>query len=225
VKDGFYKKFTTLFEEFPEAGAAFCRHSSINIDGIRIDDSRFENRKDGIMIDALFRLAEEQRIQYVSMVVKRVVYENLGSFYRVHFGEDWEMWVRIAKNYPIAFTHEIYAEYRKHIGSIARPKNETGQNARDWASTISVIENYLPRHQRKIMKKAKLRCASFCQDKSYVIRKNSGDSKKAFELMMLAFRVSGFSMSLILRFFKLEIKYLFKSKFKIMIGNPITEWT
>jgi len=30
------------------------------------------------------------------MVVKREVYEKLGGFYGVEYGEDWEMWVRIA---------------------------------------------------------------------------------------------------------------------------------
>ena len=37
-----------------------------------------------------------------SIVVRRSVYERLGSFdRRLVCAEDWEMWVRIAAHYPI----------------------------------------------------------------------------------------------------------------------------
>jgi hypothetical protein len=38
-------------------------------------------------------------LQPPAIVVKHY-YETLGGFFAVHFGEDWEMWTRIASKFP-----------------------------------------------------------------------------------------------------------------------------
>jgi len=96
VKDGFYETMTTLFTSFPEAAAAFCAHDSIDAVGKVYSISEPEANEPCILPDLLFTLAVRQPIQYVSMVVKREIYEALGAFYGVTYGEDWEMWARIA---------------------------------------------------------------------------------------------------------------------------------
>ena len=45
-----------------------------------------------------------QRLQTPCMVVRREAYERLGGFDgAAAFAEDWEMWVRIAAHYPVAY--------------------------------------------------------------------------------------------------------------------------
>ena len=61
-----------------------------------------------------------QRLQFPSMVVRRATYERLGGFDRLGYAEDWEMWVRIAAHYPVAYEPEPLALYRVH------PSHRTG---------------------------------------------------------------------------------------------------
>ena len=156
VRPGFYTKLTHLFERFPEAGAAFCRCANINEQSKLTGSRKPEMRRDGILSDWLLRIAEVQRIQYACMVVRRSVYEHLGSFYGVTYGEDWEMWVRIAHSYPTAYTPHILAEYRGHGDSISSQKQPTGQALQDLGTVIDTIYNYLPEdHKNEITFKSK----------------------------------------------------------------------
>jgi hypothetical protein len=96
------------------------------------------------------------------MVVKRSVYEHLGGFYGVIYGEDWEMWARIAKHYPIAYTPKYLAQYREHDTSISNDSFITGKNLRDIRVVIEIIMTYLPQEDRKrIRKKAERKFAYY----------------------------------------------------------------
>jgi hypothetical protein len=105
----------------------------------------------------LYKLAERQRLQYVAIAVKREVYEKLGSFYGVTYGEDWEMWARIAKYYRTAYTPERLAEYREHTdNSISKTSFFTGKNIKDIAYVINTVSTYLPiQDQARVNKAAK----------------------------------------------------------------------
>ena len=137
---------------FPEAGAAFCAHDHIDMNGrIRFEKQR-EADKPAILKNWLPLLAEAQRVQYIAMVVKRSVYETLGGFYGVVYGEDWEMWARIAKHYPIAYTPKNLAQYREHETSISNESFMTGKNLQDIRVVIEIIMTYLPPEDRKRIK-------------------------------------------------------------------------
>jgi hypothetical protein len=81
------------------------------------------------------------------MVVRREVYEQLGGFdTRIStYGEDWEMWVRIAAFYPVWHQVEPLAAYRIGIGSLSSRAIRTGQNLRDIALAIETNALLLPR--------------------------------------------------------------------------------
>jgi glycosyltransferase involved in cell wall biosynthesis len=153
VKNGFYAELEKLFQMFPEAGAAFCAHDHIDMNGqLRFTKQR-ETDKPAILKNWLPLLAEAQRIQYIAMVVKRSVYEHLGGFYGVVYGEDWEMWARIAKHYPIAYTPKNLAQYREHELSISNDSFITGRNLKDIKIVIEIIMTYLPPEDRKRIKR------------------------------------------------------------------------
>ena len=149
VKKGYYKRIKELFDRYPEAGAAYSAWDYIDNNGTILRPSRTEATEPGILKDWLYKLAEHGRLQYVTISVKREVYEKLGSFYAVTYGEDWEMWARIAKYYPTAYTPEIFAEYREHDSSISRNSFISGKNIRDTAKVISIISSYLPKQDQK----------------------------------------------------------------------------
>lgn len=150
VRLGYYDALGKLFLDYPEAGAAFCRYQPINEENKPVPGLRApEMASAGLLENWLLRISERQRTQYVAITVKREVYEKLGAFYGINYGEDWEMWVRIAKHYPIAYTPEILAEYRKHMSSISGQKQLTGQYLRDAAYVIDLFQNHLPVEKRK----------------------------------------------------------------------------
>lgn len=149
VRPGFYQQFDFLFQNHPEIGAAYCRFAYINSEGKFLVNHELERDTAGVLDNFALRLAERQRIQYASMVVKREVYENLGSFYGVEYGEDWEMWMRIAAKYPIGYIPDVYAEYRKHLSSVSGRSFLTGKNMQDLEWVINRIQEHVPAEKRK----------------------------------------------------------------------------
>ena len=115
VYDGFYKEMEAIFNASPTAGAAFSRTNYIDY-GSRITGvTGMIQDNEGIVPDILEKLYTQQYIQTPSMVVKREVYETIGCFdRRLNCMEDWEMWIRIANNYPIATSNKVLAAYRSH---------------------------------------------------------------------------------------------------------------
>lgn len=148
VLPGFYEKMGMLFERYPSIGAGFCRFRTLDEAGGTTLESAPEMTEPGILDNWLERLACRQRIQTPAMVVRRCVYEKLGGFYGLHYGEDWEMWLRIAAHYDTGFYPEILAEYRKHPGSISGRYILSGQNIRDLEKVILGAQSYFRGRQR-----------------------------------------------------------------------------
>lgn len=147
VRDGFYRKMQLLFEENPEIGAGFCRTINMDIDGNWQNISRLEKAESGVLNNWLEQIASGQRIYTPSIVVRRSVYEHLGGFDRriVCCGEDWEMWVRIAAHYPVAYEPTPLAMYRfKPLESLA-PKR-IHQIMQDMRMATEIVESYLPNY-------------------------------------------------------------------------------
>jgi glycosyltransferase involved in cell wall biosynthesis len=157
LKPGFYNALEGLLKKYPDAGAAFCAFDMIREDGLLLGSSHKEANEPGILSNWLRRIAAEPRLQYVCMVVKREVYEKLGSFYLVHYGEDWEMWTRIAKHYPVAYTPQVLTEYRVQYNSITSNSFLTGQNVKDMAKVIEKNVAHLPEEDRETIRKHALK--------------------------------------------------------------------
>lgn len=152
VKPGFYQEIHGLFKEYSDIGAAFTRCTDFDENSIPLWDGIKILDKPGIIDNWLIKIAEGQKVQTPSMVVKRSVYENLGSFFGVHYGEDWEMWTRIAAHYKVAYSPKSLAYYRVHNNNITGSSFITGQNIKDMATVIDIIQDYLPEEQRKELK-------------------------------------------------------------------------
>jgi glycosyltransferase involved in cell wall biosynthesis len=149
VNKGFYNEIESLFLAYPEAGAAYTGFWHVNEAGEERYPNEFVLSEPGIINDWLTIIAQGQKLQPPAIVVKRSVYEKLGGFFGVHYGEDWEMWVRIAANYPMAHSPERLAQYRVHSNNISSRYFLSGQHIKDIAFVIKTIQQYLPPDQRK----------------------------------------------------------------------------
>lgn len=159
IEMGFYDEIERLFKENPEAGAAFTNFNHINGQSIKLPNKN-QNLQEysGIITDFLYKIAVKQLIQPPAIVVKRATYETVGSFFAVHFGEDWEMWTRIASQFPVAYSPKYLASYRVDHGiGISHNSFFNGQNIKDIKKVISIIQNYLPKHTQSSIKKESLK--------------------------------------------------------------------
>jgi glycosyltransferase involved in cell wall biosynthesis len=169
VRKDFYHSMNKLFQTYPSIGAGFCCFAYINEKDKFLFDQPKEMEQTGILDHTIERLCERQKIQYASMVVRRDVYERLGSFYGVEYGEDWEMWVRIAAQYPIGYIPDVLAEYRRHSRSISGQSFLTGRNMECLEWVMHEIEKYLPEKDRKSVM---LKCRKFYSHYALLVAKS-----------------------------------------------------
>jgi hypothetical protein len=157
VLDGFYRTMAAPFARHPEIGAAFCRNVFIEEDGRTHATARLLQEESGILDGWVERIASRQLLQPPAMVVRREVYEHLGGFDRriLTFGEDWEMWVRIAASYPVYYEVEPLAVYRlQDTRSLSGRALRTGQNMRDLRTAVEINAALLPVHRRARISRA-----------------------------------------------------------------------
>ena len=153
VKPGFYEEIKYLFDEYPNIGAAFTNCIAIDENNAPIWSTPQLLDKPGIIDNFLSKSAKELLLQPPSIVVKRSVYEHLGTFYEEHYGEDWVMWTRIAANYDVAYSPKSLANYRYHINdNLTGTAFSTGQNIKGMKHAIDTIQEYLPKSERKSLK-------------------------------------------------------------------------
>jgi hypothetical protein len=146
VRDGFYTVMQRGFDTRPGIGAAFCRYISADRAGHWGKIAPLEQDEPGVLAGWLEKIAVGQRLQPPCVVVRRAVYEHLGGFdARVRsYGEDWEMWVRIAAHYPVWYEPEPLALYRVGGASLTSGAMRSGDNVRDLVRVIDLIGPLLP---------------------------------------------------------------------------------
>lgn len=159
VKNGFYDEIEYVFNKFPEAEAAFTKYTHIDENGVELEPNEGNLLNEpGIIDDFLLKIARSQHLQPPAIVVKRTVYEKLGGFFAVHYGEDWEMWIRIAANFKVAYSPQCLALYRRgHASNITSRSISSGQNIKDITKVINIVQNYLPQDIRREIKQSALR--------------------------------------------------------------------
>jgi glycosyltransferase involved in cell wall biosynthesis len=153
VMNGFYREIETLYDSYEDIGAAFTDFNYVDQAGnfLSTDEKLLDQR--GIPENWLYYIAAKQRVQPPAMVVKRIVYEKLGGFFGVKYGEDWEMWTRIAASFRVAHSPAYLACYRVHNNNITGQSLTSGQNIKDINKVIEIIQNYLPAEKKKELKK------------------------------------------------------------------------
>ncbi len=149
VIPGFYDEVERLFDLYPDAGAAFTGYFHIN----DRDELLYPNEPlasgPGPIDNWFTIIAQSQQVQPPAMVVKRKVYEQLGGFYGMHYGEDWEMWVRISAHFPVVHSPMHLAKYRVHDNNITSNYFLSGQHIRDISKAIDLVQAYIPANERK----------------------------------------------------------------------------
>ncbi|WP_082906223.1 glycosyltransferase family 2 protein [Phormidesmis priestleyi] len=200
VLPGFYAQLQRLFEQHPEIGAAFCRHILMDEQSHWNTLSPVEQLETGILKAGLEGIVANKAfnpIQTPSIAVRREVYERLGGFDQ-RFEcccEDWEMWVRIAAQYPIGYEVKPLAAYRyARQGSLTRTSLRSGKFARDMQKAVDIVSSYLPDLlptdvSSDLIVRSREACALGIL---YIVRSllNVGDPQSAFNQFQIARQLS-----------------------------------
>ena len=217
VKPGFYAEIEKLFTDFPEAGAAFTGFVFVDEQNERLYDNHTLLSEPGILQNWLLQIASSQLVQVPAMVVRRSVFEKLGGFYGVHYGEDWEMWVRIAASYPVAHSPKRLALYRVHKDNITSRYFLTGQSMTDAIQVVAAIQHHLPLSERSGAKRAaKKHLAHYFARTSDKIYHQYGKPLVALEQ---AKRALG------MHFSRITLYYWLKMRIKIGMGYKMSKET
>ncbi len=192
VKPGFYEEIERLFQLFPDIGSAITNFNWTDENGVERKPNDVLMPHRGIIKNWLQKIASRQFLQPPAVVVKRAVYEALGSFYGVHYGEDWEMWIRIAAHYPVAYSPSCLATYRGgHTTNISAQSVTTGKNLADLRKVIDLVQPFLPAADRQKLRRRAYQNFSNSYAKGayrYYTRKN--DLAMARVLFKAAFELS-----------------------------------
>jgi len=146
VRDGFYARLGSALDAHPEVGAAFCRYIAMDEFGNWTSIASLEQPTAGVLEGWQEQLATGQRLQAPCIVVRKRVYDAIGGFdsrFR-SYGEDWEMWTRIAASYPMWYEPEPLAVYRLGTGSLSSFALRTGDNVRQLLQVIEINRERLP---------------------------------------------------------------------------------
>ena len=210
VEAGFYNEIEKLFEENPEAGAASTDFFHVDENNNIVDQKHATLAAEpGVLKNWLIRIAQGQKLQPPSVVVKRNVYEKIGGFFGMHYGEDWVMWVRIAKDYSFAYSPKRLARYRIHHDyNITALAFKSGQHIRDITKAINLIQNYLPANKKRQLKKiANKNWSLFFAETSHLVYYQYKDPRQAMKQAVLAFNLNMNTVT-VLNLFKYTVKFL-----------------
>jgi glycosyltransferase involved in cell wall biosynthesis len=190
VREDFYLNMCRPFDVHRELGAAFCRDIRMDESGRWLSVSSPLQPESGILNNWLETIALGQRLQAPAMVVRRTAYERLNGFDRrlFFYGEDWEMWVRIAAHYPVWYVMEPLAVYRIRDTSLSGQSLRTGQNGYDYRKAIEINQAYFPSiRASEISQKARENFALACLRRAHRLFK-AGEQKAAFAQLREAIR-------------------------------------
>jgi len=96
-----------------------------------------------ILENALWLLSVQNPIRTPGIVVARRAYEQVGGFTTdLIFTPDWEMWARLAANFPIVYLNRPYSLFRIHSSSETSRLVMTGASIVDSLEASKVIQTH-----------------------------------------------------------------------------------
>lgn len=113
--------------DHPDAALVYSNTQLIDSNGVLLEEDYFAVQNfrsvvgkigpSGFLFD---QLLEEDFIPNSSVLMRKEALEKAGGYDETLFTEDWDLWLRISKMYPIRFLEGCYSQYRIHPQSVMR---------------------------------------------------------------------------------------------------------
>ena len=156
VAPGFYEAYRRRMEQCP--GAAMIGGPTVAID---LDDREYGPTppvatEGGWLQDAAFTVVACNPLRFVSAVVSRSAYEQVGGFHPDLFhAADWEMWARVAAFGPVAWVDEPLGRHRFHSASDSWRLHQSTRYVGDCLRAVELIgENFADAAERARARRA-----------------------------------------------------------------------
>jgi len=156
VLPGFYDLLRKGAQQ-SDAGALFCRCATVNSTGQVRNELKVRQKTTKLLVHCPSKITVEQLIRCPAIMVRRAVYEQLGGFLpHLQFVPDWEMWQRIASQFPFWFEPSILACYRVHSDSATSRIRSNASDVREVREMIELTAAYhSPARGRMLARKAR----------------------------------------------------------------------
>ena len=133
----------------PRIGLVHGNHLVVGDDGRALPDWEPPFEQDVVERgEAAFReLVLSNYITAPTVLIRRECYDRVGGYAHElsRSGEDWELWLRVALHFDIAYTAEPVASYRQHAGSSSNGTVASGERVR---LDIAAIERVFDARRR-----------------------------------------------------------------------------
>lgn len=203
------ERLTRRMEELPEdVGVVFSDTSVIDEKGRTVSPSYYPARFKAPEGDIFTALIEENPIS-ASYLIRRSCYEKVGMYDERLLYEDWDMWLRIARQYKFIFVPETLAKYR----IVANSAWHKVSASKDFQLTQFLIfskhiDSPGPDTAKRKMLIGKLHgialsmYESGCDKRNYYLWKLVKYARSPFAVMMFVFSSAGIPYSLYKKIFK-----------------------
>ena len=115
----------------------------IDSKGVLLAENYFTRQNFATVVDNIgpgglvfHQLLIEDFIPNPSVLIRKNILELAGGYDESLFNEDWDLWLRIAKSYPIHFMKGFYSQYRIHPESMMRKSSSL---VKVYASCIKAL--------------------------------------------------------------------------------------
>jgi glycosyltransferase involved in cell wall biosynthesis len=109
------------FDGDPGLGLCFTATRGVDRQGREIPGSRKPLQVPSNQTDALGRLLAVNLMTASSVLLRRAALERVGTFDTAFYlTGDWDLWLRVAEEYPIAAVPKVLTDYRWHGENLSR---------------------------------------------------------------------------------------------------------
>ncbi|MDD5638815.1 MAG: glycosyltransferase [Candidatus Pacebacteria bacterium] len=194
------EKQLKLFENSNNLGFVSC--NALIIDENNNIKGEYQSPRNKSFINLL----DGNKISNCGVIVKKNIFEELGIFdENLKFGEDWEMWLRIAKKYNFDSVYESLIKCYLHQNNITK----TIENFKQIEDFKYILEKYKDDFKKypKVKSRPLRNIGTF-----YILDNNSKMARKYFEK---AIKVSPLSLRLYFQYFLSFFPNIYKKLFFI----------
>jgi len=175
------EKQVTLFENLPEAGAVYTGVFSADITNDEILEVVIPNYRGNV----LYEIIVSNFISTSSILVRKKSFDVAGLFdEELTYGEDMDMWIRIAKECTIEFIPKVLIKHKDHQNALS---SNTGNMARN-------LERIIEKH--KVLFESNKRGLGNCLFKVATAYCCSGDIAKGKNALIKSIKAYPFDIRL-----------------------------
>ena len=109
------------FDADPRFGLCYTATRGVDREGREIPGTRLRLEVPESQTEALGRLLSVNLMTASSVLLPRHVLDRVGPFHAAfHLAGDWDLWLRVAQEHPIAAVPEVLTDYRWHGENLSR---------------------------------------------------------------------------------------------------------